>query len=152
MGRVCEESPLVERFWAKVDKTGAPHPDLGSPCWLWTAYIAPNGYGHFTIDGRKVLAHRVVYELEIGEIQPGLHIDHLCRVRHCVNPAHLEAVTPKENVNRGVMPLINLSKTHCPQGHPYTSDNLVARRGSRDCKTCHRERARSRRAIRETAR
>lgn len=137
---------LAERFWAKVDKSGPVHPALGTPCWLWTAYVeARTRYGHFTIDGRKVLAHRIAYELEVGEIGHGLHIDHLCWVRHCVNPAHLEAVTPGENVRRGEMMLRNTSKTHCPRGHEYTPDNLVARpNGHRDCKTCHRDRMRGR--------
>ena len=74
-----------ERFWAKVDKT--------DDCWLWTANRTNAGYGHFWLDRRMVLAHRFAYELLIGPIPDGLTLDHLCRVRACVNPAHLEAVT-----------------------------------------------------------
>lgn len=133
--------PLAERFWTKVDQNGPLYE--GEPCWLWTAYIAPNGYGHIQIDGRKALAHRIAYELAVGEIGTGLVIDHLCRVRHCVNPAHLEPVSPGENIRRGDTGLIHASKTHCPRGHAYTEDNLVSRpRGGRDCKTCHRDRMR----------
>ncbi len=85
------------RFFSRVDK----RPD---GCWLWTAHVHPRtGYVQFRIGGRKgkmVLAHRWAYERFTGPIPAGLELDHLCRVRHCVNPAHLEPVTRSENRRR----------------------------------------------------
>lgn len=91
--------PEVERFWAKVDKDGS------GGCWLWTG-ASTRGYGTFGVGyraehtHRKVYAHRWVYEHEIGPIPEGFQVDHLCFVRLCVNPAHLEAVTQQENLRR----------------------------------------------------
>lgn len=89
--------PAVERFWEKVDRRGP------ADCWLWTATrTAKDGHGRFyPITGKGVLAHRFAYELLVGPIPDGLVIDHLCRVRLCVNPAHLEPVTAEENTRRG---------------------------------------------------
>jgi hypothetical protein len=98
------------------------------------------------------MAHRFAYESVHGPITPGLVIDHLCRVRLCVNPAHLEPVTPGENSRRGYAWLLNRRnhqtvKTHCPAGHAYRGANLyVSPRGDRRCRTCHRERMRWRAA------
>lgn len=85
-----------QRFWAKVDVAGADE------CWLWIAYIDPHGYGRFRVGSSApaALAHRVSYEFHVGPIPEGLDIDHLCFVRACVNPAHLEAVTHTENMRR----------------------------------------------------
>ena len=89
--------PTEERFWRKVNKTDR--------CWLWTGALTGKGYGSFgqTPPGGSVLAHRFAYIREFGAIPDGLVIDHLCRERRCVNPAHLEAVTNRENVVRGVL-------------------------------------------------
>ena len=98
-----------------------------------------NGYGKFFLAGAARRAHRVAYEHYIGPIPDGLGIDHLCRVRGCVNPAHLEPVTHAENVRRGDSGKHNRVKTHCPKGHPYKGDNLYRESDShRRCLVCKR--------------
>jgi len=104
-------------------------------CWLWTGYINPNGYAMF---GRR-WAHRVAYEFFVGPIPEGLELDHLCRVPACVNPAHLEAVTHRENMRRA--PATN--RTVCPGGHPYDESNThITKAGKRHCRACDRDRHR----------
>lgn len=127
----------IERFWSKVDKSGE--------CWEWTGGRSRDGYGHFHLGGRTLLAHRVSHELIIGTIPDGLHIDHLCRNPPCVRPEHIEPVTPRINNLRGVgLPALNASKTHCPQGHPYDQENtLPTPSGGRACRTCSRARFRA---------
>ncbi len=124
-----------ETFWSRVNKNGP------NGCWLWESYVGSNGYGKFTTTYWSRGAHRVAYELSIGPIPEGLQIDHLCRIRHCVNPAHMETVTSRENTMRGEGPsAIAARKTHCPKDHPYDAQNTGYRRGgrSRVCKECHR--------------
>lgn len=130
--------PLHDRFWSKVDKSG--------DCWLWTAHVNNRGYGMFgmKVDTKPTMrtAHRVAYEMERGPIPSGLEIDHLCRVRICVNPAHLEAVTHHENLMRGTgFAATNAAKTHCVRGHEYTPDNTYdcpSVDGGRQCRACKR--------------
>lgn len=89
---------LPPRFWAKVD-AGA-----GDGCWLWTGAVTSRGYGCFVYDGRCWLTHRLIYTTLVGTIPDGYTIDHLCRVKTCVNPAHLEPVTLRENIARALRP------------------------------------------------
>jgi hypothetical protein len=109
-------------------------------CWLWRGAINPKGYGKWPRPDGSRLAHRRVYELVVGPIPAGLQLDHLCRVRACVNPAHLEPVTNRENARRGEgWAGLNAQKTHCPQGHPYAGENLyVNPGGGRRCRECDR--------------
>lgn len=107
------QSTLPLRFWRKVyaDPSG---------CWLWRASLNNWGYGKFRWNNRDGVAHRVAYEVLVGPIPTGRQIDHLCRTPKCVRPDHLEPVTVRENVLRGVgLSAANARKTHCPQGHPY---------------------------------
>jgi len=132
-------SRRAQRFWSRVDRNGpAPEvdPALG-PCWLWTGAVAADGYACFL---RDVKAHRFAWELRHGPIPDGLVIDHLCRVRHCVNPAHLQPVTNAENILRGEgPPAVNARKTHCPRGHAFTESNTYRYPdGRRECSTCRR--------------
>jgi hypothetical protein len=141
---LAAESPwrgtkMAWRFWEKVDRSGGLH-----GCWLWRASTSHGGYGQVNRgmpDGpRNTGAHRVAYELVKGPIPAGMHIDHLCRMPLCVNPAHLEAVTPRENMLRGRSPWADEARrTHCPLGHPYDEQNTILRRdGSRRCRVCTR--------------
>lgn len=144
---------LSARFWAKVDRTGGP-----AACWPWTAYRTRSGYGRFNLGGKRIdTAHRVAYVLLRGPVPEGLQLDHLCRVRHCVNPAHLEPVTQRENLLRGAtVPARYATRTRCVNGHEFTPENTAPGRtpGQRRCRACDRERmrryrSRQREALRE---
>lgn len=113
-------------------------------CWLWIASTTWGGYGQVAVNRKPKAAHRVVYRLLRGEIPDRMTCDHLCRNRACVNPDHIEIVTQRINLLRGVgRTAINASRTHCPQGHVYDEHNTGrARKGSRYCKTCIRLRVR----------
>lgn len=125
---------LPPRFWSKVQVDA-------SGCWLWTAQRSRSGYAGFFLHGRGASrAHRVAFELLVQAIPQGLTLDHLCRVRHCVNPAHLEVVTQKENTLRGETgPAINARKTHCYRGHLFSAENTrFTTKGHRSCRACRR--------------
>jgi hypothetical protein len=109
-----------------------------SGCWLWKGSLRGSSeYGVVSSGGVRAAAHRVMYELYFGHIPDGLALDHLCRVRCCVNPHHLEPVTFRTNTLRGHgIPAINAAKTHCMRGHPLSGENLFKSVGRRSCKTC----------------
>lgn len=119
-------SRSLARLMSNVEITGT--------CWLWRGTLSPEGYGKF---GKNWMAHRLLYELLTAPISPGLTLDHLCRVKCCVNPDHLEPVTIGENKRRAIA-----LKSHCAKGHPWVPGNIIVeKRGSRRCQTCHREEA-----------
>lgn len=134
--------PLAERFWEKVDRSG--------DCWLWLAGHNGSGYGLIGLGRRgqgKGLAHRLAYEMLVGPIPPGSEIDHLCRNPACVNPAHLQPVTHRENILRSptAPPAIHARQTRCIHGHPLSGENLriwIRPDGAkrRLCLTCERRR------------
>jgi hypothetical protein len=137
-----------DTFWPKVNKR---HPD---ECWEWLGAVgsrADSGYGYYGLtDGRSVGAHRASFALSGRTVQPGQQIDHLCRNRRCVNPAHLEAVSHRENALRGESPVaVNAKKTHCIRGHELSQENTLTRiNGWRGCKVCKRDKKRERYAAR----
>jgi len=145
---------LLDRFWEKVDKSG--------DCWLWTGARRKDGYaviGEGGHGGQNLLVHRVGWESEYGPVPEGLQIDHRCHNddlacpggftcphRACVRPSHLEAVTQQVNLARGrgveAAAVLRRAKTHCPQDHPYSGDNLyVTPAGKRTCRECQRQSA-----------
>lgn len=129
---INKQKTTSERFWEKVDK-------IDNGCWRWVGAIS-NGYGRFYINGKICLAHRVAFEWAKSKIPTGMTIDHLCRNRWCVNPDHLDVVSLKDNLLRGIGPTaIHAQATHCPQGHPYDLINTYfTPNGYRDCRICKR--------------
>lgn len=124
----------LERFWNNISKTDT--------CWLWIGYKMNKGYGFFSMDNRPYLSHRISYQIHKGDIPKELELDHLCRIRHCVNPDHLEAVAHSENMARGK----HATKIYCIRGHEFTGKNTINRKGNngrnqRECRQCKNIRA-----------
>ena len=123
-----------ERFDAKAVKTPS--------CWRWSGYHTGEGYARLGSEN----AHRIAYELYVGPIPAGMQIDHLCRNKGCVNPAHLEPVTQQENISRSEnMAARYARRSHCTNGHEYTPENTrLGPTNNRVCRTCERDRSRRR--------
>ena len=125
---------LEDRFWPKVVA-------LSSGCWEWRGARGSHGYGIIRVGPvaprHYVRAHRVSYEMLVGPVPEGRELDHLCRNPPCVNPSHLEAVTHRENVRRGVSAAAQHARaTHCPQGHAYDEANTMRSVEGRHCRAC----------------
>lgn len=130
---------LPDRFWDRIE--------VGD-CWLWTSTHTPSGYGVFRYQRRTHLVHRLIWETLVGAIPPGMHIDHLCRVRDCLNPDHLQPVTPAENNRRTVKGARGLesgrqqrARTHCKHGHEFNERNTYWYAGHRECRICRNDAA-----------
>lgn len=142
-GRFAKKNdPAIQRFYRHASPEDRAH----NSCWLWNGYVGENGYGYIGDGGSVRLAHRWAYEWFRGPIPDGLHIDHLCRTRRCVNPYHLEAVTQAENNRRAWS--ARSRKTHCPQGHVRSqandmTDSSGQYKGCRVCQAMRRSAARS---------
>lgn len=135
------------KFWAAVDKNGPQSGLVPGRCWLWTRGKTKQGYGTFRPnrgDRQPQLVHRLSHQWYIGPIPEGHVVDHLCRVRPCVRPAHLEAVTNEENLRRGAgYALQNGMRTSCINGHEYTDENTYTDpHGGVRCRECARIRDR----------
>lgn len=116
-------SDSMTRFLAKVEKT--------KTCWIWKAGVTSEGYGKFSNGGKTLLAHRFIIDAQPHEV-----VDHICRVRICVNPDHLRQVTHRLNILAGIGPAaINARKTHCCRGHELPTENR-----KNGCKTCRAHR------------
>jgi hypothetical protein len=145
--RICERcgdtmrvKPSRPRIYCSLvcrsdfDAKWMPEPNSG--CWLWLNALNPEGYGVVGSEGKVWLAHRYSYVRAGKTIPEGLQLDHLCRVRSCVNPDHLEPVTNKENNERTQRILRSKARTHCSQGHLLSEDNIYWRGEYRQCRRC----------------
>lgn len=155
MNTLAPSAPLRASWIKKIEVARIPGCPVPGDCWIWHGCRDKKKgvfvYGRVTVDGRCTYLHRVVYELLVGPIPDGLHIDHLCRQPACCAPYHLEPVTCLVNVRRGHG---NGSRTHCPAGHEYSGQNLYIHKSPkgdrRVCRTCRDaavERHRAKRAL-----
>lgn len=144
-GQQRDVSPIDSRIRKRIAERMVIQ-DMGykTPCWISTRAAQPNGYTRMYAKGKARLTHRVSYEAWHGPIPNGLVIDHLCRVRTCCNPEHLEPVTNSQNLVRGDTKIAKqVAQTHCHKGHEFTPDNTYQRpdRVGRMCRRCRAETA-----------
>jgi len=141
MTGVGKNKTIVDRLLEKTIFVTCPVPGLVGDCHVWIGPKSTKGYGRICVNSKPQQVHRVAYEAYGGIIPPGKQLDHLCRVRACWNPKHVEPVTNRENILRGVgLSAENARKTHCKRGHEFTEGNtqLVSTSGQRKCRTCNR--------------
>jgi hypothetical protein len=143
-GRVQKRTKLsnAERFWRHVLKTDT--------CWLWTGHKTPSGYGTFSMQSEPRYKTICAHHFLVGKPLEGHVYDHLCRERSCVRPDHLEMVTHRVNILRGIgLAAKFVQRTHCKNGHPFDSSNTrLSKGGGRICRTCQRARNRRRQRTR----
>lgn len=137
------EDKYIKRLYSRFE--------IVNDCWLWSGCLNAQGYGVISVNGKVLRAHRMMYECSIGAIPLNKELDHLCRNPSCINPAHLEPVTHKENVNRGTASIVRtlkkLERLYCKNKHLMFGRNLrITPQGYYRCKTCHRISERVRRA------
>lgn len=117
--------------------------DQDRGCWLWQGGLGDGGYAHFKIKGRQWNGHKFSFVALGGVVLDGEQLDHLCSIKHCVNPFHLEPVTPQVNTLRGSGPsAVNARKAHCDHGHEFTPENTRITNKRRHCRECSRIRSR----------
>lgn len=136
---MTENTVLWDKLSARVERNVQRDPNSG--CWLWSGYLHKNGYATMKLgdgSGRGMMAHRVSYICFAGEIPDGKVLDHKCKTRCCVNPAHLEPVTYRENNLRS--PRLKPLKSHCKNGHLLAGENLYPSKWRR-CAECARRQA-----------
>lgn len=129
---VAKVQPLFERVFKKVEV---------ADCWYWLGTIQPNGYGKININGQNKLAHRFMWTYLVGPIPKDYQIDHLCKVKSCVNPDHLQPVTSQENIRRSSVAVAARNNFRlqavCKNGHIRSSTNTKITNGYKRCLDCH---------------
>lgn len=140
-----KEHGILEKYGAEAIKGWlAAYYVVDGECWRWTGSTVERGYGRYTKDKITVRAHRMSYLVHKGPLKPGLVIDHVCRNKPCINPAHLRQVTARQNSleNNPGGAALNAVKTHCKHGHPLSGENLYVQKsnGFRYCRICSRRR------------
>lgn len=124
---------IATTFWEQY----TPEPNTG--CWLWLRALDTHGYGHFNLDGKDMLAHRHAFVEVRGPIPSDMVLDHRCRTRSCINPAHLEVVTQRTNIMRGRSPgALAVATGRCKRGHLLAGPNAAPSSwGGRYCRLCN---------------
>lgn len=159
-GKSIESGSRPIPFLTRFEHFTMPEPNSG--CLFWMGWVSKNGYGKIKIGSKRegtrrtAWAHRAAYEFFCGPIPTGFDLDHKCRVRCCVNPAHLEPVTRRENVRRGVGPQVisslKAAQTHCKRGHLLSGENMLLNsEGKRACRACRQMLAERRRSANNAA-
>ena len=140
---------FTRRFLSRIAYAPCPLPEVPGQCWEWQgARCGPDGsYRQSWLDGRRQMAHRVAWKLLVGPLDDDDDLDHLCRNPPCVNPAHCEPVSHRENIQRGWDHKHTHREGHCAHGHPWTPENThLNKRGGRTCRACRAAAARKHRA------
>lgn len=134
----------LDKTIQKFNSKYIPVPESG--CWIWIGRLCRCDYAQVQIAGVRKMAHRAAYELFVGPIPDDMDLDHVCRVRCCVNPSHLRPLTHKENILCGAgLTAKHAKKTHCIRGHPLSGPNLrfCENKNERVCRQCNKDNARA---------